>query len=166
MKIKFFTAVIAATLFAFVSTSAQARTHHRHHAARVAALTTFGTSCDNDGHCWSSGTVEPARRQRGETRTAHRHRDVPTLDANGNGAGVVRSSGRMVDSARSPMPGTESSPNANPSSADAAPRSWPAGLKTSTLACTLSTMTNGRVWLSPESRTQFATCRASLDALS
>src|SRR5674476_1663356 len=34
-------------------------------------------------------------------------------------AGVVRSSGRMLDNFRSPMPGTESSPSAEPSSARA-----------------------------------------------
>ena len=59
-------------------------------------------------------------------------------------AGVVRSSGSMAESSRSPSPGTVSSPRAMPRSAAAAPRIRPPASKTKIFALTLSTITNGR----------------------
>ena len=75
---------------------------------------------------------------------------------------ATKLAGRMLDSARSPMPGIESSPRAWPSSAAAAPRSCPCASNTKTLASFLSTITKGRArlsvaWLSPASTTQSAT---------
>ena len=71
MKIKFFTAAIAALLFAFVSTSAQARhRHHYQHHARAhheRVVQSSATQCDNNGRCVSSGFVtvsyEPAQEE-------------------------------------------------------------------------------------------------------
>ena len=54
---------------------------------------------------------------------------------------------------------------ASPSSAEDSPRSLPCASNTKTFASRLSTMTKGLLRLSPESTTQWATCRASLEAL-